>query len=108
MAIEFAEARVTSELENASATKDAEIERLKEELKSNEAAKSAALDLAEASLLNELQKAATPKDAEIQALKAKLDASGVAEQLAISQAVGVVEKERDGLKRGLERVELEN
>jgi hypothetical protein len=63
--------------------------------------------LAEARLVNELQKAAATKDTEIQGLKAKLDAIEVAQKLAINEAVGVVEKERDTLKSGLERAEIE-
>ncbi len=58
-------------------------------------------------LVSELQRAAATKDAEIQGLKAKLDALEVAQKLAITEAVGVVEKERDELKSGLERAELE-
>src|SRR5690606_10870880 len=63
--------------------------------------------LAEATLLNALQKAAAKKDAEIQDLKSKLDAIEVAQRLAIIEAVGVVERERDDLRSGLERAELE-
>jgi hypothetical protein len=51
--------------------------------------------------------AAATKDAEIQGLKATLDAIEVAQKLAITEAVSVVEKERDELKSGLERAELE-
>jgi hypothetical protein len=40
-------------------------------------------------------------------LKAKLDAIEVAQKLAITEAVSAVEKERDELKSGLERAELE-
>jgi hypothetical protein len=63
--------------------------------------------LAEAKLVNELQKAAATKDAEIQELKARLDACKVEQKLAITEAVSAVEKERDKLQSGLERVELE-
>lgn len=57
--------------------------------------KESAAQLAEAKLLNELQKAAAAKDAELQELKARLDASEVAQQLAVSQALSIVEKDRD-------------
>src|SRR5690606_29765251 len=66
-----------------------------------------ASQLAEAKLINELQKTAATKDAEIQELKAKLDAGGITQKLAITEAVSVVEKERDELKNGLQRLELE-
>ncbi|HPW29386.1 MAG TPA: DUF2130 domain-containing protein, partial [Rhodoferax sp.] len=46
-------------------------------------------------------------DAEIQDLKAKLNGIEVAQTLAITQAVGAVEKERDELKSDLKQAELE-
>lgn len=135
-AVELAEAKVSSELQKAAAVKDAEIQELKARLDAGEVArklavtealnavererdalaneleqakrdKQAAIELAEARTVNELQKAAATKDTEIQGLKAKLDAIEVAQKLAIFQAVGVVEKERDEMKNGLERAELE-
>ena len=57
--------------------------------------------------MNGLQSAAAVKDAEIYSLKARLDATAVAQKLAITEAVSVVEKERDELKSGLSRAELE-
>ena len=88
-AVELAQIKIASELQKAGAAKDAEIQELK------------------ARLVNELQKSAATKDAEIQAIKAKLDATEVAQKLAINEAVSVVEKERDELKSGLKRAELE-
>ncbi|RZL67346.1 MAG: DUF2130 domain-containing protein, partial [Variovorax sp.] len=63
--------------------------------------------LAEAKLLNELQNVAAMKDAEIQGLKARAAAAELAQKLAIADAVGILEKERDALKGGIERSELE-
>jgi hypothetical protein len=63
--------------------------------------------MAEAKLLNELQMASATKDAEIQGLKATLDAIEVAQKLAITEALSAVEKERDELKSGLHRAEIE-
>lgn len=54
-----------------------------------------------------MQKTAASKDAEIQGLKAQLDAIAVAQKLAVTEAVNVVEKERDEFKSSLERSELE-
>jgi len=88
-AVELATVKIASELQKAAAAKDTEIQDLK------------------ARLVNELQKSAATKDAEIQAIKAKLDATEVAQKLAINEAVSAVEKERDELKSGLKRVELE-
>jgi len=135
-AVELAEMKAAGELQTAAAAKDTEIQELKSKLDAGEVAqklavtealsavekerdaltnalvqakqeKQTAVELAEAKLVNELQKAAATKDSEIQDLKAKLDTIGVAQKLAITEAVSAVEKERDGLKSGLERVELE-
>ena len=135
-AIELATARLAGELQKAAATKDSEIQELKARLDAGEVARrlavaealstvekerdqlaneleqarrdrQAASDLAEARLVNGLQKAAATKDAEIQDLKARLDAIAVAQRLAITEAVGTVEKERDELKSSLARAELE-
>jgi hypothetical protein len=135
-AIELAQTRVASEMQKASAAKDAELQELKARLEASEVAqrlavaealgavekerdalasqlkqerldKQTASQLAEAKLLHELQKAAAEKDAEIQGLKAKLDAGQIQQKLAITEALSLVEKERDELKNGLERVVLE-
>lgn len=135
-AIELAQARAAGELQKAAAAKDGEIQELKSRLEAGEVArklavsealgsvekerdalanelekarqdKLAATALAEARHLGELQKGAAAKDVEIQNLKAKLDAIEVAQKLAITEAVSSVEKERDQLKSGLERTQLE-
>ena len=135
-AIELAETKAAGDLQKAASAKDAEIQDLKAKLEGGEVAqklavtealnsvekerdalsneldqakrdKKAAADLAEAKLVSELQKTSVTKDTEIQGLKAKLGAIEVAQKLAITEAVSAVEKERDALKGGLERVELE-
>ena len=135
-AVELAQTKVASEAQVAAAAKDAEIQELKALLDAGGVARKLAViealnavekerdaltnelgqakldketfsQLAEARLANELQKAAAPKDAEIQGLTAKLEAIEVAQRLAINEAVGAVEKERDKLQSGLERAELE-
>ncbi|MCX7194061.1 MAG: DUF2130 domain-containing protein [Proteobacteria bacterium] len=135
-AVELAKTKAANESQKAAATKEAEIQELKAKLEAGEIArklavtealktvekerdalanelektkheKRAASELADAKLLSELQMAAATKDAEIQGLKATLDAIEVAQKLAITEAVSTVEKERDQLKNGLERVELE-
>lgn len=135
-AVELATTKVASELQKASTAKDSEIQELKAKLDAGEVLRKLAVTealgtvekerdalaneleqarreresaakLAEANLLNELQKAAATKDAAIQELTFKLDAIEVAQKLAISEAVGRVEKERDELRSGLERAELE-
>jgi hypothetical protein len=135
-AVELAKTKAANELQKAAAAKDAEIQELKARLNTGEVErklavtealsvvekerdalaneleqakhdKQAASKLAEAKLVNELQKAAATKDAEILGLKARIDAIEVAQKLAITEAVSAVEKERDELKSGLKRAELE-
>ena len=135
-AVELAEAKIAGESQKATAAKDAEIQQLKAKLDTSEIEtklavsealsdlekernalaneleqvkreKKASSVLAEEKLANELHKAASTKDAEIQRLNAKLDAIELTQKLAITEAVSVVEKERDELKNGLERAELQ-
>lgn len=135
-AVELAQTKVASEMQKVAVAKDTEIQELKSRLDAGEVArkiavtealsavekerdtlaneleqskrdKQAASELGAARLLSELQNAAATKDAEIQGLKAKLDAKEVAQKLAITEAVGVVEKEREELKSALVRAELE-
>lgn len=135
-AVELAQARVAQELQKVSSAKDSEIQHLQAKLEAGEVSgklaiaealsavekqrdallndlqkarrdQDASSKLAEAKLVAELQKTASTKDAEIQSLKARLDASELAQKLAVTEAVSVVEKEREALKNGLSRVELE-
>lgn len=88
--------------------RNSEFERqLHERLELAEQDKRNAVELAQARVTNELQKAAASKDAEIQRLKATLDNIALTQKLAINEAVGAVEKQRDELKSGLARAELE-
>ena len=82
-------------------------QQLHERLELAEQDKRNAVEIAKTKAASELQMAAATKDAEIQGLKATLAAIEVAQKLAITVAVSAVEKERDKLKSGLERVELE-
>ncbi len=59
--------------------------------------KSNALELARAKAEGELQRAGAAKDAEIQDLLAKVQAGEVERKLAVAEALGAVEKERDAL-----------
>ncbi|MES2508972.1 MAG: DUF2130 domain-containing protein [Pseudomonadota bacterium] len=136
-AIALAEAKLASELQGAAARKDADIQALQAELSAAEVARKlavtealgavskerdalaneldqarkaqqAAAQLAEAKLAHELQGAAAKKDAEIQALHARLEAGDMARQLAVNEAVGVVARERDGLKSDLTLITVKN
>ena len=135
-ALALAEARAASTLQKAATAKDTEIQSLKAKIDAGEVARKLAVTealsavekerdalanelaqakrdtetaarLADAKRLNELQSATATKEAEIQKLKAQLDAIAVAQKLAINEAVGVVEKERDEYKSGLQRAALE-
>jgi len=70
---------------------------LHERLELAERDKKAAVELARAQLGGELQQVAAAKDAEILELKAKLNDGGMARKLAVAEALGAVEKERDAL-----------
>jgi hypothetical protein len=135
-AVELAKVLTTSELQKQAAAKDAEIQKLQAAIESadieRQLAVTAALstvekerddlanklaqatrdqqtaaELAAAKTANELQKTVTEKDSAIQALQSKLNAIGVEQQLAITQAVSVVEKERDEMRNGLNQAKLE-
>ena len=66
-----------------------------------------AIELAEAKLASELQRTTATKDAEIQELKSKLDAGDIHRKLAVNEALGTVEKERDALSNELARLRQE-
>ena len=80
---------------------------LHERLELAEQDKRNAVELAQAKVANELQKTTAAKDTEIQELKAKLDAGEVARKLAVAEALGAVQKERDALAHELEQARLE-
>ncbi len=100
IAVELAETKVASEMEREAAKKDTEIERLKTELKSSE-------ELVQARVTAELKDEVAKKDTEIARLNEGLKATDVVKQLALKEALGGVEKERDNLKRDLEVKEAE-
>ncbi|QDF37440.1 DUF2130 domain-containing protein [Bradyrhizobium symbiodeficiens] len=82
--------------------RDGDFERqLHERLELAEREKHIAVELAKAAASSDLQKTAAAKDAEILELKSKLDASEVARKLAVTEALGAVEKERDALANEL-------
>lgn len=80
---------------------------LHERLELAEKEKQIAIELATTKLTSELQQATASKDSEIQALKTKLESEDVARQLAVAQALGAVEKERDALANQLAQVKQE-
>ncbi len=135
-AVELAKTEVGSEMQKATAAKNTEIQALKAKLDAGEVTKKLAVnealgkvekemsalaneleqtkrdkksatELADATLAKQLQEAVGTKDNEIQNLKTKLQVTLVEQKVAITDAVSVVEKERDEFKNGLKHVELE-
>ena len=80
--IALAEARVAQQAQQAAAQKDAEIQRLKNEIEGAENAQS--LAIAEAA--KETQQALGEKEAQIERLKAEIESAGTAQQLAVTKA----------------------
>lgn len=88
-------------------TIEKERDRLANELEKAKQERHAAEKFAEAKLASELQKTTAAKNAELQELKSKIETAEIQHRLAITEAVSAVEKERDELKSGLQRVTLE-
>jgi len=99
-AIELAETKVVSEMDKITALKEAEIERLKAELKSS-------AEIIQAKVSGEFKDESSKKDVEIARLKEELKSADIAKQLALKEALGTVEKQRDDLIRNLEAKETE-
>ena len=78
-------------------------QQLHERLELAEQDKRNAIELATTKVASALQTAAAAKDTQIQALKAQLDAGEVARKLAVAEALGAVEKQRDALANELEQ-----
>ena len=99
---------VSEALGTVSKERDQLANELKTEQERARNAQQSAAQLAEAKLAHALQAEAAKKDAEIQALQAKLAASETARQLAVNEAVGVIARERDGLKNDLNLIAVKN
>lgn len=135
-AVELAKTQFAKQLQESAAARDAEIAQLKARLDAGEVNKSlavseavkdmerardalasevkqlkqesqAAVELAKSNLSKNLVEATAKKDVEIQALRAEVTNSKMSQQLAITEAVKVVEQERDSLRSHLEKAELE-
>lgn len=136
IAVELATTKAINEVQKDVVAKDALIQELKARLQMEEAAsklavtqalnpvekerdvlatelqlarqdKSNAVELATTKAISEAQKESAAKDAEIRELKAKLEGGETAKKLAVSEAVCVVETDRNKLKGDLEKAALE-
>ncbi len=134
-AVELAKSQVSQDLQKVAADKEVEIKSLQAKLEAGEESRKLAVnkavnavekerdalantlaqtklesqsqsELAQAKLSQELQAVKTAKEVEIEQLKAKLETNAMQKQLAVTEAVGKVEKERDELKNGLQQAEL--
>lgn len=132
-AVKFAKTEMDGQLQKTTAAKDAEIQELKAKLESEETAKKLAVreavavtekecselksslkqsqlksksesEIAAANFATQIQNATAKKDTEIQALQASLSKQETTQKLAITEAVGKVEKERDEFKNELVQV----
>jgi hypothetical protein len=135
-AIELAKSNLMNELQKAASEKDAEIQALKAKLDAGDVSRQLAVEealgavekerdtlanelaklkqdqvaaekFAELQSAQALQEIAAKKEAEIQELKSRLSATETEQKLAISQAVSVVEKQRDALQSDLKQAELQ-
>jgi len=89
--------------------RDGEFEKqLHERLELAEKEKINAVELAKEKFNSEMQKEVAAKLTEIQELKAKLDAGEVSQQLAVTEALKVIEKERDELANELKQAKQES
>jgi hypothetical protein len=80
---------------------------IQERMDTFELQKKTEIALAEATISQHLQAEATKNDAEIAKLNADLANSTTTQKLALAEAMGVIEKERDALKVELKHSELE-
>jgi len=113
-AVELAKNKVGSDMQKATAAKDAEIQELKAKIDAGEVTRKLAVTEALSTvekerdaLANELEQAKQDSQAASKLAEAKLGANEVAQKLAITEAVSAVEKDRDELKNGLKQAELE-
>jgi hypothetical protein len=101
------ELAVTQALSHIEKERDALANALANERAKAQHEKESAAALAHSTMTAQLHKNAASKDAEIQALKTALDTLALNQKLALADALGSVEKERDQLKNNLEHAALQ-
>ncbi|WP_413442734.1 DUF2130 domain-containing protein [Synechococcus sp. MIT S1220] len=136
-AIELVSQKIKNEMSVMSASKDAEIRDLEASLNARDVAQQLAIAeavstsekqrdllanelqqvrdnnataarLAETKYAKDIQSVTLQKEAELRDLKARLDAVDIKQKLAISEALSVVEKDRDQLRNSLGQTELKH
>lgn len=101
--IELAEVKVAQQAQQAAAEKNAEIQRLKNEIEGARTAE--ALNLAKAA--EEAQKALGEKRAQIERLKAEIDGAGTAQALAVAKAAEEAQKAAAAKDAEIQRLQSE-
>jgi hypothetical protein len=112
--VELAKSHIRSDMQEVTASKDAEIKKLEAKLEAEEVARKLAVSEAlkavekeRDALANELDKARRDSQAALELAEAKKSEGAAAQKLAISEALSTVEKERDELKNNLKQAELQ-
>jgi len=112
--VELAKSNIRNDMQEVTASKDAEIKRLEAKLDAEEVARKLAVTEAlkavekeRDALANELDKAKRDSQAALELAEAKKSEGAAAQKLAIAEALSTVEKERDELKSNLKQAELE-
>lgn len=101
--IKLAEAKITQQAQEAAAQKDAEIQRLRNEVEGAGTAQ----ELAIAQAAEQAQKTSAEKDAEILRLKAELDKAGTTQELVLERAVSEVQRKLEQVQNQLALREAE-
>jgi hypothetical protein len=112
--VELAKSNIRNDMQEVTASKDAEIKKLEAKLEAEEVARKLAVTEAlkavekeRDALANELDKARRDRQAALELAEAKKSEGAAAQKLAIAEALSTVEKERDELKSNLKQAELE-
>ena len=79
---------------------------LRDRLELSEKEKQVAIELAEANLKNSLQLEVTKKESELAEIKSQIKNAEILKKLAVTEAVNIVEKERDGLSAKLQSTSI--
>lgn len=112
--VELAKSIIRNDMQEVTASRDAEIKKLEAKLEAEEVARKLAVTEAlkavekeRDALANELDNARRDSQAALELAEAKKSEGAAAQKLAIAEALSTVEKERDELKSNLKQAELE-
>ena len=106
-AVLLVEAKTKSELKEQLLKRDAELEKLKLKIQTEEQNKKSEIMLAQANTKNSLKDELTKRDTEIAKLKASIENQSTEKKLAINEAVQKIEKEKNDLETKLKTKDQE-